>query len=122
MTQMMIPLNETDATAPLRVDVHVEAEVIGSEIARRKANVWLLMNAGNLLRADHPRLVMLDKLLWEYDVLLTWPSHGTLGMVGTIQVDAKTGEATADSTLSESIADAADALVKEKGLKKNKKS
>ncbi len=108
MTQMVISLNETDATTPLQVDVHIEnihieAEVLGSEMARRKANVWLLMNAGNLLRADHARLTMQERLLWEYDVLLTLPTEGTVGKIGCIRVDAKSGEVVSTQNLSDEL-------------------
>ncbi len=110
MTQMVIPLNETDANAPLRVDVHVEAEVLGSEVARRKANVWLLINAGNLLGAENPRLCVEERLLWEVDVVLTWPTRGCMGTVGQLRLDAKTGEVLADEWTLQAIGESADAL------------
>ncbi len=107
---MMIPLNETDANAPLRVDVHVQAEVLGSEVARRKANVWLLINAGNLLGAENPRLCLAERLLWKVDVVLTWPTRGCMGKVGELQLDAKTGEVFADEATAQAIGESADAL------------
>jgi len=91
--------------AKLRIAVHIEAEVLDPEVARRKANVWLLMYAGHLLRADYPELI-LDSgqtLMWRYDVVLTSPRGGDIGKIGQIRVLASTGEVLASASLSEEL-------------------
>ena len=39
--------NSTEAR--MQVTVHIDTEVLNPEVARRKANVWLLETVGNLL-------------------------------------------------------------------------
>jgi hypothetical protein len=69
MTIMVIPaeaptksINKTVATKlpPFKVAVHIDTEVLHPEVARRKANAWLLLYAGHLLRADNPELIWED--------------------------------------------------------------
>lgn len=65
---------------------------ISPEVARRRANGYLGINVGVLLGASEPRLLMSDRPLWKLSVDLHLPSVGYVGQVGTIQVDAITGE------------------------------
>lgn len=65
---------------------------ISSDVARRRANGYLGMGVGVLLGASEPRLLMADRPLWKLSVDLHLPSIGYVGQVGTIQVDAITGE------------------------------
>jgi len=94
----------------LHIAVHIDAEVLDGEVARRKANVWLLMNAGNLLGAENPELVLHHALMWRVDVILTSPSRGHIGKVGQLCLDARTGEVFATATLPEELKVSADAL------------
>lgn len=94
MTPMVLSTPKTKSAEPLwRVNVHIEADVLPMEVARRKANVWLLANVGNLLGAENPELIIKDKLMWRVDVILTSPTRGHLGKVGSLCLDAVTGEA-----------------------------
>jgi hypothetical protein len=66
-------------------------------IARRRANIWLTMNAGHLLMANHPELILGESLQWRFDVILSVPQHDRPGLVtqnriGQIRLDALTGE------------------------------
>lgn len=93
MTQMVIDTEETAVESRLSVNVHIEAEVLSAEKARRKANVWLLMNVGNLLGTENAELIYSDsQLLWRVDVILTSPIRGKLGCVGQLWLDAISGE------------------------------
>jgi len=96
----------------LRIAVHIEAEVLDPEVARRKANVWLLMYAGHLLRADYPELILESGqiLMWRYDVVLTSPRGGDIGKIGKIRVLATTGEVLASESLHEELLVNAQAL------------
>lgn len=107
MAEVVIPVIAPGAAPRLQVSVHVQTEVIAPEVARKRANVWLLDNAGNLLRAETPVLVLGEQLFWRMDVVLTSPSLGTIGRVGRLEIDAVTGEVLADTTLADTlIADA----------------
>lgn len=94
----------------MRVAVHIDAEVLDSEVARRKANVWLLTNAGNLLGAKNPELLLQDRLLWRMDVILSSPRRGYIGKVGQLCVDARTGEILSADNLIEEYYTNANAL------------
>ena len=81
----------------MQVRVNVQAEVIDPELARRRANVWLLDNAGNLLAAVAPELILGEQLLWRFDVILglpdlAQPGRGHTRRIGQIAVDAASGE------------------------------
>lgn len=84
-------------TTPLdsqKIHLQIEANgVFSAETARRKANVWLLHHAGNLLRAAPPQLILTDdhQLLWCSDVILTNPQQGEVGVIGTLHTNAETG-------------------------------
>jgi hypothetical protein len=52
----------------MQVHVHVQAEVLTAEVVRRRANVWLLENVGNLLRSESPELVLGERLAWRLDL------------------------------------------------------
>jgi hypothetical protein len=81
----------------LQVSVHVHANIIAPEVARRKANVWLLMNAGHLVAAYNPELLIADRLVWRLEVRhglpdLQNPGHAIVRKIGQIYLDALTGD------------------------------
>jgi hypothetical protein len=87
-----MPVTEEPSTPRMQVNIHVLAEVIAPEVARRRANVWLLEQVGNLLQAETPELLVGERLLWRTDVRLTTPHRGVVGRVGRLTLDALTGE------------------------------
>lgn len=99
------------ATPRIQVNVHVQAEIVSPLTARRQANVWLLENVGNLLRAEAPELVVRDRLAWRVDVVLTSPSRGTIGRVGQLELDAITGQVLADESVAQELCAHARTLV-----------
>jgi hypothetical protein len=103
MAEVIIPIKSPGTMPRMQVSVHVQTEVIAPEIARKHANVWLLDNVGNLLRAETPELILGEQLTWRMDVVLTSPSLGTVGRVGRLEVDAATGEVLADTTAADSL-------------------
>ena len=114
MVDVVIPVSPPDAASRLesmQINVHVRAEVVSPEVARRQANVWLLENVGNLLRAETPELVAGERLIWRVDVVLTSPTRGTVGRVGQLEIDSSTGDVVTDATLAQEIIAYAQALV-----------
>lgn len=119
MTTMVLPIEQmnlptTKSPSKLQINVHIDAEVLDPEVARRKANVWLLLYAGNLLRADYPELILDKDLLWRYTVVLTSPQGGNVGRIGQICVQATTGEVLGSEALSQELIANAEALGKHK--------
>ncbi len=78
--------------------------------ARRKINKLLLDNVGNLLYTKEPNLVIGQRLLWRVPIWLSLPTTGPLGEVGTLDIDAQTGEILYTQLLLGKIADRADVL------------
>jgi predicted DNA-binding antitoxin AbrB/MazE fold protein len=60
--------------------------------ARRKVVRFLLDEVSYLLRPEQPTLVKTDRLIWRVPIALTYPSHGIVGQVGHIDVDAENGQ------------------------------
>ncbi len=110
MAQIVMPITQIDKIDRLQVNVHIQAEVLSAEIARRRANVWLLENTGNLLRAETPELVLGDRLLWRVNIALTSPARGWIGYVGRLELDATSGDVLANETLAQEILPLAEAL------------
>jgi hypothetical protein len=87
----------SDIALPPQSEVKVEfsltAQVkITDFTAQRKVNKLLLDQVGNLLYGEQPNLVIGRRLLWRVPVWLATPSTGPLGQIGTLDVDAQSGE------------------------------
>jgi hypothetical protein len=50
-----------------------------------------------------PALVIADRAVWQVPVLLTSPARSIIGPIGTVDVDAETGEILFDSELSQEL-------------------
>ncbi|MEZ4708327.1 MAG: hypothetical protein R3A44_14035 [Caldilineaceae bacterium] len=120
MTNMILPIDAAVSTAAvesrLHVAVHIQADVLEPETARRCANRWLLLQVGNLLRAEQPELVLGQQLLWRFNVLLAVPDllqqgRGQVNPIGHLHLDAVTGEAVVSEDFIQSLLDNANALV-----------
>jgi hypothetical protein len=88
---------------------------ISAFVARQKVNVLMLERVSNLFLADEPTLVQDSdgNWVWRVPVDLTYPSHGRVGCVGKVDVDARYGEVRYDEALLAKIADKAQQLAKE---------
>ena len=99
--QVVLPPDGVSDSEHVHVSVHVNAQVMSPDRARRKASGWLLDQVGNLLHAETPQLVLDQHLVWQFQVALTSPKQGTVGYIGTVRLDAQSGEVVApDSTRS----------------------
>ncbi len=90
-----VSMGGTSLPTGSRVVFHIEVSAdfnISAEVARQKANRFLIMNLGDQLSAGEPELVVGDRLFWRMSVNLTLSRQGYLGKVGDIQVDAQTGD------------------------------
>ena len=106
---------DANGEARLHVAVHIQADVLAQDVAERKANRWLFMNAGNLVRAEHPQLILDAQLLWRFNVCLTLPDLqnpglGTVDIIGKLDLDAITGEAVVPTTFIQELQAHADAI------------
>jgi len=78
--------------------------------AQRRVSKLLLDHVGNLLYGESPSLVAGRRLIWRVPVWLGLPTTGPIGQVGTIDVDAQTGEILFDQRVLDEIKERGDAL------------
>ena len=78
---------------PLDLQITVKATMnLSAEDARRKVSQFAHREISYLLRGDTPSLAVVDGVYWRVPLLLTFPSHGAVGAVGSIDVDVASGE------------------------------
>ena len=88
----------------LNVQIAVEATVhVDAKTARKRATAWLASEVGNMLMAGTPQLVIAQQTIWRLPILLTSSVSGIVGEVGTVDVDATTGEPAVNDELKHRI-------------------
>ena len=88
------------------VTVHITARD-----ARRQVHRWLLLEVSHMMGADEPTLVVGDNTVWRVPVHLSTPQSGIVGQIGTVDLDAVTGEFLALATCKLQLAQRAQALM-----------
>ena len=85
---------------------------ISAFVARQKVNILMLERVSNLLLADEPALEQTAEGQWQWRVPvdLTCPTHGRVGRVGEIVVDARYGRVYYDDALLAQLAAEAERL------------
>ena len=80
---------------PVNVQILPPSVRISALAAKRKVSRFVLDEISYLMGAEPPSL-QTDHLryVWRVPVVLTYPTHGTIGAAGHIDVDAETGEIT----------------------------
>lgn len=94
MNQIIIECFHLPDTGTINIHVDFAGEInVKADVARRKAIVYLLTNVTNLSYVGpKPGLVLRERLVWRFPVMLALPSYGEIGPIGTIDVDANTGD------------------------------
>src|SRR5687768_3671053 len=83
---------------PLNLEVRISTILnISAEEARLKVNHFAHRDISYLMRAEFPSLVAAGRVYWRVPIVLTFPSYGAIGTVGTIDVDVESGELNADT-------------------------
>jgi predicted DNA-binding antitoxin AbrB/MazE fold protein len=83
---------------------------VSATAARRKVSGFVLNEISYLMGGGEPTLVIGKRTVWRVPVILTFPTHGPVGTVGTIDVDAETGELFTSPQLVEEITRNAETL------------
>ncbi len=107
----------SEITIPAQAEVKVELTVtapinVTAQSAQRQVSKLLLDQVGNLLYGERPNLVAGEKLWWRVPIWIALPTTGPLGQVGTLDVDAQTGEILYTQLMLNNIANRADAVAK----------
>jgi len=84
--------------------------------ALQVANVLVKMEVSSQIGAETPTLVGGERPCWSVPMLLTFPDCGSVGQVGTVLVDANTGEVLAEAETLREIAENARRLAERPAL------
>lgn len=77
----------------LDINIRVtQALNVSSFSARQKVTQYVMQELSTQLGGDVPELTVDERVFWSVPVVLTLPGKGVLGRVGTLRVDAATGE------------------------------
>lgn len=83
--------------------------VISPQYAKRKVNGQVAARIG-LLISREPSLVIAEKVVWRVPVVLAYKDLGDVGLAGTVDVDANTGEVLFTDELIQEMTDRASIL------------
>ncbi|CAG0931792.1 hypothetical protein TFLX_02280 [Thermoflexales bacterium] len=95
----------------VKVELSLTSQVnVTDYTAQRKVTKLLLDEVGNQLYGEQPSLVVGRRLLWRVPIWLALPTTGPLGQVGTLDVDAKTGEVLSSQQILDEITERGNVL------------
>jgi len=94
MATVLTDARSIPKTAPIHLSFHVAATLnVTAEEARRQVNRQVVTELGTGLIARDPELAFMDEqIAWRVPIVLSLPGLGDLGQVGTVDVDARTGD------------------------------
>lgn len=69
---------------------------ITSFSARQRVTQYVMCELSTQLGGDTPELIVDERVYWSVPVVFTLPGQGVLGCVGTLRIDAGTGELLTD--------------------------
>jgi hypothetical protein len=85
----------TDSTLDINIRV-TQPLNITSFSARQRVTQYVVQELSTQLGGDTPELTVGERVYWSVPVVFTLPGKGVLGRVGTLRVDAGTGEVMTD--------------------------
>lgn len=90
---MVVQLNALPQTGRLEIDIKVTSDInVSAYAARQKVDTFVLSEISYMMHAGEPNLVVGDSICWRVPVVLSLSSHGDVGDVGAIDVNAQTGQ------------------------------
>lgn len=84
--------------------------------ARQRVTQYVMQELSTQLGGDTPDLTVGERVYWSVPVVFTLPGKGVLGRVGTLRVDAGTGELLTDPQTEEEILRHAEQLAQRAAL------
>ena len=85
----------TDSTLDINIRV-TQSLNITSFSAQQRVTQYVMQELSTQLGADTPELTVGERVYWSVPVVFTLPGKGVLGRVGTLRIDAGTGELLTD--------------------------
>lgn len=105
--------SRSESTGRVQINIRIEAELnVSALMARRRVTAYLIDHVSDHLGGESPDLVAdEERFLWRVPVVLYLTSHGKVGQVGEIDVDAQTGQLLITQSLVEELKTRAENLV-----------
>ena len=105
MDTVLVNTEPIARTAPVHLSFHLVTTLnMTADDARRQVNRQVVTELGTGLVACTPTLAIAgDQVVWRVPIVLSLPGLGDLGQVGTIDVDARTGNLFSNITAQERI-------------------
>jgi hypothetical protein len=85
---------ELAQTAPIHLSLHLAVTLnVTADEARRRVNRQVVTELGTGLIAREPDLAITgEQIVWRVPIALSLPKLGDLGLVGSVDIDARTGD------------------------------
>jgi hypothetical protein len=91
---------ETPETGFFALDIQRTMQIVVSAAeAQKRVTRYVCLNLSNQMHGGTAVLVAAVRGVWRVPIHLTFPTHGDVGVVGTIDVDVETGELLVDDHL-----------------------
>ena len=103
MSTVTLPYHQQ--TVPFDLNISTTILISAAE-AKRLASRHVIMELSSNLCGTTPELVLRETaLVWRVPIMLSFPHIGSMGIVGTIDVDASNGDLLTDENNDEKIND-----------------
>jgi hypothetical protein len=103
---MITHLPDTHFPTGSTLDVHIHVTQplnVTSFSAQQRVTQYVIQEISSQLGGDVPELTVGERVYWSVPVVFTLPGKGRLGRVGTLRVDAATGELLTDPSTEQEI-------------------
>jgi hypothetical protein len=88
-----LPNVQLPTESTLDINIRVTQPLnITSFSARQRVTQYVMQELSTQLGGDTPELTVAERVYWSVPVVFTLPGQGVLGRVGTLRIDAGTGE------------------------------
>lgn len=104
---MNLYLNQSSPSSQIEISAEfnlIDQLNITAYTAKRRVTKLLLDEVGNLLYGEDPDLEISPRPLWRVPIWLATPSFGPVAQIGTLDVDAQSGEILYNQTDLEKLA------------------
>lgn len=86
------------------IQISIQATVnVNAQTAQRRVTKWLVSEVGNMLVGGTPQLVISRETVWRVPVILTSSQVGEVDEVGSVDVNAESGDLLLDDALRDQI-------------------
>src|SRR5437762_9909528 len=84
--------------------------------AQQRVTQYVMQELSTQLGGDTPELTVAERVYWSVPVVFTLPGKGVLGRVGTLRIDAGTGELLTDPQIEREMMHHAEQLAQRAAL------